>query len=89
MRYYVLSTGEYRSLRRKARLADTMKQDIGYIASWVGFGALVGLMYAYFLSWHWGLCALVGLVSAALVALIQVFVLEDVRLNDTRGGEME
>ena len=88
MRYYVLSTGEYRSLRRKARLADTMKQDIGYIASWVGFGALVALMYGYFLSWHWLVCALIGLVSAALVALVQVFVTEDVRLGE-RGGDFK
>ena len=88
MRYYVLSTGEYRSLRRKARLADTMKQDIGYIASWVGFGALVGLMYGYFLHWHWGLCALVGLIASLFLALVQVFVTEDVRLGE-RGGDFK
>ena len=76
-------------LHRKAWRYETLKQDAWYMASWIGFGALVGLMYAYFLSWHWLACVLVGLVSAALVALVQVFVTEDVRLNDTRGGEME
>lgn len=75
-------------LHRKAWRYETLKQDAWYMASWIGFGALVGLMYGYFLHWHWGLCALVGLIASLFLALVQVFVTEDVRLGE-RGGEME
>lgn len=84
-----MSFEERCEIKRKARKYDALKSDIFFLSTWLSAGLFAGLLYYFGLDWHWLAATAFGVGVTLFFAFMQIFVLEDTRLVDNRGGEFE